>query len=416
MKFDVAVLGAGMIGVCTALHLQARGKSVVIIDRCGPGLETSFGNAGLIQREAIEPYELPRKLSFLLSGAMNRRIDVRYHASTLLKLLGPLSAYYRNSSPQAHAVIARAYESIIALSLETHQQLIKDAGAESLQGPPGYLTLFRSESELEMCFAKADKREQRGVRHRKLDAAAIRKLEPAVEGSFVGGVHWLDPVPIKDPGALVQAYARLFEARGGRIALGDAMNLQRKTGTLWHLNTNDGETIQSSDVVVALGPWSVALTQRFGYTPPLFPKRGYHMHYARQDSRPLNHPIIDADYGYVVVPMNGGIRLTTGAELALVDSPPTPKQLDAAEIIARKDFPLGARVDAAPWKGARPCMPDMKPVIGAVPGVDNMWCAFGHGHQGFTLGPITGELLTDMMTGTTPRVDMQPFSPARAFV
>jgi D-amino-acid dehydrogenase len=416
MKFDVAVLGAGMIGVCCALHLQARGKSVAIIDRRGPGLETSFGNAGIIQCEAIEPYELPRDLSFLLSHVTNRRVDVRYHPSALLQLLGPLSAYYRNSSPQIHAVIARAYESIIALSLEAHQQLIKDAHVESLQGPPGYLTLFRTEQALDKFFAKADKREQRGVRHRKLDAAAIRGLEPAVTGAFIGGVHWLDPVPIKDPGALVQAYARLFEKRGGKIMLGDAMNLQREAGNPWRLATKDGERIHANDVVVALGPWSTQLTRRFGYTPPLFSKRGYHMHYAPMPAHPLNRPLIDAEYGYVVVPTNRGIRLTTGAELALVDAPATPKQLDAAEAIARKDFPLGDRLDPNPWKGARPCMADMKPVIGAMPEIDGMWCAFGHGHQGFTLGAITGELLADMMTGAIPRVDMQAFSPARAFV
>jgi D-amino-acid dehydrogenase len=416
MKFDVAVLGAGMIGVCCALHLQAKGKSVVVIDRRAPGLETSFGNAGIIQREAIEPYELPRDLSFLLSSAMNRRVDVRYHASALPQLIGPLSVYYRNSTPQAHAVIARAYESIIALSLETHQQLIQEARATSLQGQPGYLTLFRTEPALDKFFAKADKREQHGIRHRKLDAAAIRALEPAVNGPFIGGVHWLDPIPIKDPGALVQAYARLFEERGGKIALGNTQDLQRVAGSTWQLPVNEGGVIQADRVVVALGPWSVALTRRFGYTPPLFSKRGYHMHYAPKNSRQLNHPAIDAEFGYVVVPMNGGIRLTTGAELALVDAPATPDQLDAAEEIAKRDFPLGDRIDTIPWKGARPCMPDMKPVIGEVPGVEGMWCAFGHGHQGFTLGPVTGELLAAMMTGATPRVDMRPFSPSRAFV
>ena len=415
MKYDAVVLGAGMIGVSCALYLQASGKSVVLLDRRDPGLETSFGNAGLIQCECTEPYEWPRKLSFLLTGATNRRVDVRYHPGALMQLLGPLHTYYRNSAPEPHAAISRAYASIIALSLETHQQLIKDAHAEALQGAPGYCTLFRTEGELHKFFEKADRRASHGIRHRKLDAAAVRALEPALSGAFIGGVYWLDPVPIKDPGGLVQAYARLFKERGGRVVHGDAMTLQRRDGQTWQVQAAD-EMISAREAVIALGPWSVELTQRFGYAPPLFTKRGYHMHYAPISGRPLNHPVIDAEYGYVVLPANSGIRLTTGAELALVDAPATPNQVDAAERIARRDFPLGERIDPAPWKGARPCMPDMKPVIGAVPGVDGMWCAFGHGHQGFTLGPATGELLAALMTGAKPRIDMQPFSPARAFV
>jgi len=416
MKYDVVVLGAGMIGVSCALHLQAKGKSVVLLDRRPPGLETSYGNAGIIQCEAIEPYELPRKLSFLLSVATNRRVDVRYHPSALMQLLGPLRSYYRNSAPEIHATIAKAYESIIALSLETHEQLITAARAEALKGGDGFCTLFRTESELEKFLAKADRRERHGIRLKKLDAAAIHVLEPAISSAFIGGVHWLDPVPIKDPGALVQAYARLFEEHDGLVMQGDAMSLQRIGTQAWQVDAADAQMIQCSKVVVALGPWSVALTRRFGYAPPLFPKRGYHMHYAPTQGGPLNHPIIDAEYGYVVVPTTTGIRLTTGAELALVDAPATPHQLHAAEAIAKRDFPLGERIDAEPWKGARPCFPDMKPVIGAVPGVDGMWCAFGHGHQGFTLGPITGELLAAQMTGAKPRIDMTAFSPARPFV
>ncbi|MDP3190888.1 FAD-dependent oxidoreductase, partial [Rhodoferax sp.] len=119
MKHEVLVLGAGMVGVGCALHLQALGKSVALVDRRAPGLETSYGNAGIIQREAIAPYALPRDLRFLLSGAANRRVDVRYHARDAARMLGPLRAYHRNSAPAAYRQIAQEYETLIALSLET---------------------------------------------------------------------------------------------------------------------------------------------------------------------------------------------------------------------------------------------------------------------------------------------------------
>ena len=413
MKYDVIVLGAGMVGVGSALHLQARGRSVALVDRRAPGLETSYGNAGIIQREAIAPYALPRDLRFLLSGAANRRVDVRYHARDAARMLGPLRAYHRNSAPAAYRQIAQEYETLIALSLETHTQLMNDADANHLVAGQGYLMLYRTERELHSFFAVADKRALDGVNHIKLSGADVAREEPSLLGSFAGAVRWTDPLAISSPGDLVQAYARLFEQRGGAVPLGDASTLRQTDAGGWQLDAAHGPTLEASQVVVALGPWTTQLTARFGYTAPVIPKRGYHMHYARLPERTLRSTVIDAENGYVIAPMKDGLRLTTGAELANVDSPRTPHQLEAAEMIARQNFPLGERVDPEPWMGTRPCMPDMKPVFGAVPGVEGMWCAFGHGHQGFTLGPVTGELLAAMMTGGTPMVDVRPFSPAR---
>lgn len=415
MKYDVAVLGAGMIGVSCALHLQAKGKMVALIDRREPGRETSYGNAGLIQREATEPYEMPRKLSFLAGAAINRRLDVRYHFGALASMAGPLYAYYRNSAGPAFAAISRDYASIIALSLDTHTQLIRDANAESLIGAQGYLTLHRTESELHETYASADARVKLGVSHRKLDRAALAQEEPALSDRFIGAVHWTDPISIKSPGDLVQAYANLFTERGGVFRFGDALSLQQAGAEEWQIQTADSGTISAKEIVVALGPWSVMLTRRFGYTPPLFFKRGYHMHYAPVPGRTLQHWMIDGESGFVICPMKDGLRLTTGAELAQVGARMTPNQLEQAEKVARRDFPLGERVEPQPWVGARPCMPDMKPVIGAVPGTPGLWCAFGHGHQGFTLGPATGELLAALMTGAKPRIDMAPFAPDRKF-
>ncbi|MGE0347959.1 NAD(P)/FAD-dependent oxidoreductase [Hydrogenophaga sp.] len=413
MKHDVIVLGAGMVGVSCALHLQARGEAVALLDRRAPGLETSFGNAGIIQREAIAPYALPRDFGFLLSGATNQRIDVRYHAGDAARLLGPLWAYYRNSAPEAYRHISREYETLIAHSLETHQQLMNDADAHHLVAGQGYLMLYRSERELHDFFHVADERVEAGVHHIKLTGADVAREEPSLQGAFAGAVRWTDPLAIRSPGDLVQAYARLFQQRGGALHLGEATTLRRTDEGGWQVDTADGPVLQAQQVVVALGPWTTQLTARFGYTAPMIPKRGYHMHYAPLPGRPLNSTIIDAEYGYVVAPMKNGLRLTTGAELALPDAPRTPTQIDDAEKIARQNFPLGDRVDPEPWMGTRPCMPDMKPVFGAVPDVPGMWCAFGHGHQGFTLGPITGELLAAMMTGAKPRVEVGPFSPGR---
>lgn len=416
MKYDVLVLGAGMIGVSCALHLQLKGKKVALVDRSLPGEETSFGNAGIIQREAIQPYGFPHDLSVIVQTALNSRLDIRYHFSALGQLISPLFTYYHNSSNKIYPKICDQYETIIARSLETHEPLIKSSNALELTNNRGWIELYRTNQNLDNALKKADEIQKKGIHHNKLDQLQLKNLEPALQGDFAGAIHWTDPVSITDPGGLVKAYANLFSEYGGNFYHGDALQLNlNKTTKLWEIRCLDDQLIQAKDVVIALGPWSTQLTQQFGYTPPLFVKRGYHMHFSTTGANTLNRTVLDAERGYLVAPMKKGLRLATGAELAKLDAPSTPNQLNEAEQIARTVFPLGKRLDKQIWKGARPCMPDMKPVIGAVPHVDNMWCAFGHGHQGFTLGPATGELLSDLMTGKKPKFDPTPFSPSRSF-
>lgn len=413
MTYDVVVLGAGMVGVSSAVHLQRRGLSVALVDRRGPGLETSYGNAGIIQREAVRPYAFPRAWSDLVGIASNRRLDVRYHPGALPRFAVPLWRYFRASAPASYEPIARDYASLIALSIETHAELARDAAAQSLLDKRGFLMILRTERARDLAFAEAQQVHQaHGVAHRLLDGAALAAIEPGIVGAHAGAVHWTDPWTVRNPGALVQAYARLFEAEGGAFFQSDADSLSRVAGA-WRLDTAAHGAIGARRVVLALGPWTPRVTARFGYRPPLFVKRGYHMHYSALPGRALEHWLFDAERGYLLAPMQQGIRLTTGAELGSIEHPSTPVQLERAEQVAREIFPLGERCEDTPWRGARPCMPDMKPVIGAVPGTTDLWCAFGHGHQGFTLGPATGQLLAAMMSGAAPAIPMHPFRPDR---
>jgi D-amino-acid dehydrogenase len=164
---------------------------------------------------------------------------------------------------------------------------------------------------------------------------------------------------------------------------------------------------------VALGPWSDVATRALGYNLPLAVKRGYHMHYRPAGHAVLNHPVLDTERGYFLAPMARGIRLTTGAEFALRDAIRTPVQLGRAEPIARDLFPLAERLDTEPWMGARPCTPDMMPVIGRAPRHADLWFAFGHAHHGLTLGPATGRLVAEMMCGEEPFIDPSPYRAER---
>ena len=412
MKTDVVVLGAGIVGISVALHLQARGRSVALLDRRGAAEETSFGNAGLIQREGVYPYGFPHDFGALLRYGFNRTIDAHYHPSAMLDLAPFLWKYWHHSRRERHARIARLYSRLIEHCVAEHDALAEQAGATAFLRRQGWMRIFRTERERDKRFEEAAAwRADFGINFSALGSKELQEKEPHLAPMLVGALHWTDPVSVIDPQGLALAYLKLFEGRGGRFQQGNAASL-REEGGGWSLRTVEGP-LEAGAAVVALGPWADVVTRALGYALPLAVKRGYHMHYRAAGKATLNHPVLDTERGYMLAPMQRGIRLTTGAEFALRDAIRTPVQLGRAEPIARELFPLAERLDNEPWMGARPCTPDMMPIVGRAPRHASLWFAFGHAHHGLTLGPVTGRLIAEMVTGEKPFVDPAPYRAER---
>lgn len=412
LRVDVLVLGAGMVGVSAALHLQQRGRNVVLVDRHErAGEETSFGNAGLIECASVVPYMFPRDFGTLLRYATNRAPELHYHISALPGVAPWLLRYFRNSSVEGTLRSARAALPLIQRSLTEHEALIAEAGVPHLLRRGGWIKLFRSEASLAKSVAALERDRAVGVTGDVLDAAEIARREPHLSGDFAGAVHWPQPGFVPDPGALAKAYAALFVRKGGRFIAADARTLREGDGG-WRVAGPNGALV-AREVVVAMGPWSDQVFRPLGYNIPLAVKRGYHIHLQPRGNAVLNHPVLDADRGYLLAPMNRGIRLTTGAEFARRDADPTPVQIARTLPVARALFPLGDPLEAKPWMGARPCLPDMLPVIGRAPRHRGLWFDFGHQHHGLTLGPVSGRLLADLVTGETPFTDPAAYSAER---
>lgn len=412
LKADVLVLGAGMVGVGAALHLQKKGRDVVLIDRHElAGEETSYGNGGLIECASVFPYMFPRDLGQILRYAFLRAPQVRYHFADLPVFLPWLVRYFAASSPERALHSAMAELPLIQRSLIEHEALIEEARVPELLLRIGWTKLYRSDATLAVAVSELERARQYGVAGEVLDTAAIAAREPHLTGDFKGAVHFPAPGFVPDPGGLTKAYAALFGRKGGRYLIGDARTLEQ-SGNRWRLATLEG-TITAREVVVAMGPWSDQIFAPLGYSIPLAVKRGYHLHVKASGNAVLNHPVLDADQGFLLAPMNRGIRITTGAEFARRDATPTPVQVERALPKAHALFPLGEPVDAKPWMGARPCLPDMLPVIGKAPRHNGLWFDFGHQHHGLTLGPATGRLLAEMMAGETPFADVRPFAVER---
>ena len=413
MRTDAIVVGAGIVGISVALHLQKAGRSVLLVDRGQPGGETSYGNAGLIQREGVYPYGFPHDFGALIRYAMNNTIDAHYHWNAIPKLAPFLWSYWMHSRASQHEAIAHKYATLIEHCVTEHDALAQEAGATDLLRRKGWMKVFRTEGERDARLAEAERwKRDFGLNHRALDAEALRAEEPHLDQSLIGGLHWTDPVTVIDPLGLSKAYLALFERLGGRFAQGDAGTLVQD-GDRWSVTLADGTKALGMDAIVALGPWADVLTNRLGYRLPLAVKRGYHMHYKPLGNAVLNHPVLDTERGYFLAPMRQGVRLTTGAEFAHRGAPKTPVQLARAEPIAKTLFPLGERLDAEPWLGNRPCTPDMMPIIGPAPKHRNLWFSFGHAHHGLTLAAVTGRMVAEMVSGQKVFVDPTPFAPAR---
>ncbi|MGJ8523404.1 D-amino acid dehydrogenase [Carnimonas sp. R-84981] len=405
------VLGAGMVGVSTALALQQRGDDVLLVDRKGIGRETSYGNAGAIQTEACEPTAFPRSVGFLLKAATKQHNMINWHPRAVIENRHALWGYWKNSAPARHAAISQWYARFTAKAEKHHAPLAKAADAEHLIRRSGYIAAFRQASTLESHMKTAERLKQGwDVPVVELSDAQVHEKEPALNVSLAGGLWFSNVWTCQSPGALTSAYGELFKQRGGSVAYGDAMSLAATEDGGWSVMTEQGR-VEAERVVVALGPWSSELTERFGYRIPLLRKRGYHRHFT--SSSGPNNAMLDVDNATFMSPMNQGLRVCTGAEITQFDAPADLRQISRAEQAAREFFELGERVESSPWIGHRPCLPDMLPVIGAAPRHKGLWFHFGHAHQGFTGGPAAAQLLMELMVDGKSPDWAAHFSPAR---
>lgn len=393
---EAIVLGAGMVGVSAALALQSAGRAVTLVDRGLPGRETSYGNAGIIQAEAVEPYALPLSLGTLIRMGLKRDNALNYHLAAMPGHLPGLLRYFLNSRPSKHRAISVTYRVLAEGSTAAHAPLIEASGADALIRREGFRQIYRTAEKFDGAAKEATRlARDYDVPSTLLDGDALASVEPNIKRRMAGGVQWNGAWTCADPGGLTAAYAELFVARGGRLVSGDASSLTAQ-GAGWTVATADGP-VSAPDVVVALGPWAPALLAGFGYRVAMVRKRGYHRHH-RCEAGPVL-PLMDADYSAVLSPMRAGLRILTGAELTADDAPATPVQLLKAEAGAAELFDIGAPVENEPWKGVRPCLPDMLPMIGEAPRHKGLWFDFGHGHQGFTQGPVSAKMLVRAMAG-----------------
>lgn len=408
---DVVVIGAGIVGVSTALGVQRRGLSVILVDRREPGRETSYGNAGILSSGSIVPLNGPNLWASLPAYLGNQHPALRRQPGWLMENAVWTARFLANATRNSTAPRSAALDGLIRSSLALHREWIRTAGVENRLRETGWLKAWRGDG------SKSAEREHAtlasfGIASEVLDRQAISALEPAITPVYKVGLLHKDTGSVDSPGSVVTAYARMFAANGGTILQRGVSAIERGVGTeAWRVATAEGD-IAARHVVVALGPWSPDLLKPLGLIVPMAYERGYHQEFRRGASRILSRPIHDSDNGFLMTPVENGVRITTGVELARRDAPSSLYQLDAATAAVKQVIDLGAPVGET-WRGARPTLPDSLPMIGAAPRHPGLWLAFGHQHIGFSTGPGTGVAIAAMIAGVAPPFDVARFSPSR---
>jgi D-amino-acid dehydrogenase len=410
------VLGAGIVGVACALELQRLGFVVTLVDKALPGSETSYGNGGVIARSSLIPLNNPTLLRSLPKLLRNTQPQLRYNPWFIAQNFAWARRFLKSTQQGIFEQTLTALDELIRLSSSEHQRLMVQAGIKHRLRDTGWMFLYRTEEAFSASAFSRSIYERFNVKTQVLDQHDLRSLEPHLAEVFPKTLWIRDAFSVDSPSETALAYAKLFADRGGVLLRGNIRSLNRHANGQWqvHLDASAGGASHISEhVVVALGPWSKAFLATLNFEIPMAFERGYHQHFHAESGAQLNRPVYDTAKGYILTPMEQGIRLTTGVELTNHLAPSNLAQLQLGVQAAKEIFPLGAVTKDPVWRGARPTLPDSRPMIGELPGAKNLWAAFGHQHIGFSTSTGTAALLGSLMRGPALPIDAGPFRPQR---
>jgi D-amino-acid dehydrogenase len=398
------VVGAGIVGISTALYLQRDGHDVTVIDRDGPGEGTSRGNAGLFAIGHVLPIGMPGLIRRVPGMLLDQTSPLAMRWSYLPQIAPWLIRMLAASTPRRVEEISRALAALLAQALESYRPLIASANAGNLVQKRGWLTIFETEESRRAAQADLDMRRSRGIRWEELDEGTIRQLVPALRPGPVWGVMFPDCEHTIDPYRLTVALADDFVARGGTILRGD---VQTGLADGKPRVTTGGNPLDFDRLVIAGGAFSRKLMRGLGDDAPLDTERGYHV--MLDNEIDLRVPLLCADHKFSITPMAEGVRLAGTVEFAGLVAPPNPARWDIMTKRSRALLPGLRSSPRSTWMGYRPSMPDSLPVIGPSPNHPNVYYAFGHGHLGLTLGGVTGRLVANLVAQQAPCVDPAPY-------
>jgi len=410
---EVAVIGAGIVGLACALQLQMDGRRVAIVDPNEPASGCSHGNAGYLAEGHVFPPAALVPLSRL--------------PKILFDPLGPLvlrAAYLPRMIPWAlraaailrPAALPRVLDAIAALnrlSIDSYDPLLDAAQARDLMERKGSLMVYRTPSSLDAAAARMPAIRERGLRVERVDAAQLRELEPALLPGLAGAIHYPDSGRCLNPRGLGQRFADALAAGGAQFHRATATRLLPQDGGGWRIETREAPALKAKKIVVSAGAISDRLLRPLGYKVPLAAERGYHLMLAPQPHIALCRPVSTGEHFFTMTPMEHGFRLAGTAEFADFDAPMDPRRADLLLELAKLYLPELNGQGATRWMGARPSMPDGLPAIGQAHRHADLYYCFGHQHLGLTQAAISARIMGHLVAGSPPPIDARPYALSR---
>lgn len=405
-EFDAAVIGAGIVGVCCALSLQAEGLRVALLDRSGAGEGCSKGNAGHLAVEHIAPLSNPSTILQIpkMLAQPNGPLTVRWRY--LPRVLPWLIRFLLAGRPARVAAATAATAALNREALPAYDFLSETVDLADLIRKEG--TLLVCESARGFAAARTDSVQlsRYGISCEVLGHDGLLAFDPALSPRLAGGLYFPDSAHVADPYRLVTRLAEAFQRRGGRFIRANVDDIETHDSCC-HLVTADG-VIRTWHAVIAAGAWSLPLAARVGHRVPLDTERGYHFMVLDPSLRP-RLPTSSHEQRFVITPMEQGLRIAGRVELGGLKLPMNPTRATQLFPLARQLFPGLTATRHETWMGFRPTLPDSLPIIDRARRFPNVLLAFGHHHLGLTQAAITGLLIADLVRGRAPAIDLKPF-------
>lgn len=403
---EIAIIGAGVVGLACAHALALGGHDVTLIAPEDDEEGASYGNAGIIADYAVLPVGTPDVLRNLPALLFDRNSPLAIRPG--LALLPWLLRFARESLPGRAAANARAIAALLAPAAACWKDLAADIGAQDQLKPLG--TLYLYETEADRRAAHLDAYRAHGVTVEQLSRDELGQLQPGLPADVgVGGAYFPDTLTVHDPRAVLRHLRAAVESAGVQRIAAHVRGLD--AGPTGVRLTGDGLELQAQRVVVSAGAWSRNLAAQAGDRVPLDTERGYHLEWD-MDAPRLIRQMTPVSRGFYFCPMAGRLRVAGTVELGGLNQPASAHRWEVIARGARAILPDLPQPDRR-WMGCRPSLPDSRPVIGVSKSGPQVLYAFGHGHLGLTLGPITARLIAALIAGRAPEIDLAPYRPDR---
>jgi glycine/D-amino acid oxidase-like deaminating enzyme len=407
MPKNITIIGAGIVGIATACYLRRDGHEVTVVDMRPPGEYCSFGNAGILSPGSCVPLATPGilwKVPGYLADPMGP-LTVRW--SYLPRAMPWLLRFIAASSMARVERIADALRPLLRQTFDAYEPLVKHAGVTDLIRRTGYLVVYQTRAAYAGDALAWKLRRDHGVAIQELDAAEIKRRVPQLAGSYEIGLYLPEQGYCANPERLTKSLAAQLVRDGGKLLQRRVLDIEVGAGGARALIT-DGGNVPVETLVICAGAHSNEFTTKLGDTVPLEAERGYHVTYS--DPRvELPMPVFLPEHKFFVTPMEMGLRIAGQTEFAGIDAEPNYARADILAKHMQRILPGISTADRTQWMGRRPSLPDSMPVIGRATKFANVYYAFGHGHVGLVGGAPTGRIISDLVAGRPPSINVSPF-------